>query len=293
LVRGPSSGANIPIDLLKTLVLIADVGSVTRAARELGISQSAVSAQIRRLESLVSGVLFIKQGRGVQLSELGRLISSHARRIVAMSDQLQTVLGAGAHTRQIRIGLPAGIDLELIASLFGTLSSALNHDPLITCDTPPNLLRLLDSGFVDVAFVLEMMPVAATVAVEWKEQWHWVKAPDFLLSPGAPVPLIGWPGSLGDRVSTGALRRAGVEYRMTFTSADRSLRKAAMLAGIGVMAASKRSVQASNLCIAREYYLPPLPDLRAGIYLSDGFDQTQRGTVLSALESVLRPSDSG
>jgi DNA-binding transcriptional LysR family regulator len=291
LVRGPSSGANIPIDLLKTLVLIADLGSVTRAARELGISQSAVSAQIRRLEGLVSGVLFVKQGRGVQLSELGRLISSYARRIVAMSDQLQTVLGADARTSQVRVGLPAGIDPELIAQLFGTLSSTLNHGLLITCDTPPNLLRLLDSGFVDVAFLPEMMPVAATVAVEWNEQWHWVKAPGFLLSPDAPVPLIGWPGSLGDRVSTTALRRAGVDYRMTFTSADRSLRKAAMLAGIGLMAASHRSVQAAKLCIARDYYLPPLPELRAGIYLSDGFDQTQKAPVLGALESILRPTN--
>jgi DNA-binding transcriptional LysR family regulator len=292
LTRGSTSGGNIPIDLLKTLVLIADLGSVTRAARELGISQSAVSAQIRRLEGMVSGVVFIKQGRGVQLSELGRLISSYARRIVAMSDQLQTVLGAGTRSNPVRVGLPAGIDQELIARLFGTLSAALNDEPLITCDTPPNLLRLLDSGFVDAAFVLDTAPISATVAIEWMEQWHWIKSRDFLLSPGAPVPLIGWPGSLGDRVAITALRRAGVEYRMTFTSADRSLRKAAVLAGIGLMAASHRSVEVSNLCVAREYYLPPLPEMRGGIYVSDGFDRTQKGTVLGVLESVLRPPKS-
>jgi DNA-binding transcriptional LysR family regulator len=288
LVRGSSAG-NIPIELLKTLVLIADLGSVTRAARELGVSQSAVSAQIRRLEGLVSGGVFVKQGRGVQLSERGRHIASYARRIVAISDQLQTVVGAGSRTTQIRIGLPSGIDQELIARLFRGIASALEDNPLITCDTPPNLLRALDSGFIDAAFLLDVAPIAAVVAMEWTEQWHWIKAPDFLLSPGAPVPLVGWPGSLGDRVSITALRSAGVDYRMTFTSLDYSLRKAAVVAGIGVMAASHRAVEASKLCVAREYYLPTLPELRAGIYLSDGFDEKKKGAILPVLESILRP----
>lgn len=288
MIRGSSVGT-IPIELLKTLVLIADLGSVTRAARELGISQSAVSAQIRRLEALVSGDVFVKQGRGVQLTELGRRITSYARRIVAISDQLQTVVGAGSPTTQIRIGLPSGIDQELIAGLFRGLSSAFDDDPLISCDTPPNLRRALESGFIDAAFLLDVAPISAAVALGWAEQWHWVKAPDFLLSPGAPVPLVGWPGSLGDRVSVTALRSAGVDYRMTFTSIDHSLRKAAVVAGIGLMAVSYRSVEASKLCIAREYYLPPLPEVHGGIYLSDGFDDKKRAALLPVLESVLRP----
>ena len=76
---------------------------------------------------------------------------------------------------------------------------------------------------------------------------------------------------------------------MTFTSADRSLRKAAVMAGIGLMAASHRSVEASKLCIAREYYLPPLPALRCGIYLADGFDESKKATLLPVLELILRP----
>ena len=139
-------------------------------------------------------------------------------------------------------------------------------------------------------FLTDIAPVSATVAAEWTEQWHWIKAPDFLLSPGAPVPLIGWPGSLADRVCISALRRAGVEYSMAFTSADRSLRKAAVLAGIGLMAASERSIEASKLCIAREYYLPPLPKLRGGIYLADGIEEKKKKTLSHVLQSVFRPA---
>jgi DNA-binding transcriptional LysR family regulator len=289
LVRG--SIGNIPIDLLKTLVLIADLGSVTRAATALGISQSAVSAQIRRLESRVAGVVFVKQGRGVQLSELGQLISSHARRIVALSDQLQTIVGAGPRKTQVRIGLPNGIDPVVIVRAFEALSSQLGEHALVNCDTPANLLRALDSGFIDAAYVVDISPIAATVAAEWIERWHWIKAPDFLLSPGTPVPIVGWPGSLSDRLCITALRRAGVEYSVTFTSANSSLRTAAVRAGLGLTVLSERSIDASNLCIAREYYLPPLPNLRGGIYLADGFDKERAASVLRALQSVLQPAE--
>jgi DNA-binding transcriptional LysR family regulator len=284
-----SMPGNIPIDLLKTLVLIADLGSVTRAARELGISQSAVSSQIRRLESLVSGIVYVKQGRGVQLSELGQLVLSHARRIVALSDQLQTIVGAGTRRPQLRVGLPSGIDHELLAGIFRALSSELGETALVSCDTRPNLLRSLESGFIDAAFLVDIVPISATVAVEWTERWHWIKAPDFLLSPGAPVPLIAWPGSLSDRLCIGALRRAGVEYSVAFMSADRSLRKAAVTAGIGVMAASERSVDVSKLSVARDYYLPPLPDVRGGIYVSDGLEKERAMRVSRTLQAVLDP----
>lgn len=288
-MRDSSSVGNIPIDLLKTLVLIADLGSVTRAARELGISQSAVSAQIRRLEGFVSGVIFVKQGRGLQLSALGQLISSHARRIVALSDQLQTMVGSGSSKTRVRVGLPGGIDQEVLVRVFQALSSELGEQALISCDTQTNLQRALDSGFIDAAYLTDVAPVSATVAAEWFEQWHWVKAPDFLLSPGAPVPIIGWPGSLSDRLSIPALRRAGIEYSVTFVGADRSLRTAAVRAGLGLMVVGERSIEASNLCIAREYYLPPLPKMRGGIYLADGSEKDRAGPVLRALLSVLQP----
>ena len=290
MARVSTSVGNIPIDLLKTLVLIADLGSVTRAARELGIGQSAVSGQIRRLETLVSGIVVVKEGRGVQLSELGQMIASHARRIVALSDQLQTMVNTGARKPQVRVGLPSGLSQELIARVFKALSSELGENAALTCDTQPSLLRALDLGSIDAAFLVDVGPISATVALEWSEQWHWVKSPDFVLSPGAPVPIVGGPGSVSDRLCITALRRAGIDYSVAFTGADRSLCHAAVLAGIGLMAASERSIEVSKLCVAREYYLPPLPELRAGIYLADGFDKTKRASVERALQSVLRPS---
>jgi DNA-binding transcriptional LysR family regulator len=284
---------NIPIELLRTLVLIADTGSVTQAAAALGLTQSAVSAQIKRLETYVSGEVFSKRGRGIELTERGKMIASHARRIVAMCDQLQSLAGSDARNPRLRVGLPSGLDHELVGQVLAGLSALqLEEGWFLTCDTRDALLRALGAGHVDVVFIAETTPIAAKVFSEWWERWEWVKAPHFVLSPGAPVPLIGWPGSLSDRICMAALQRSGVEYSVVLTAHDRSIRKAAAMAGVGLMAASQRSLEVSNLSIARDYYLPPLPEIRVGLYLREGLDDKLGQRVSAALEQVLRPTGS-
>ena len=59
---------NLDIDLLRTFIAIVDTGSFTRAAEEVGRTQSAVSMQVRRLEELTGRELFLRNGRQNRLS---------------------------------------------------------------------------------------------------------------------------------------------------------------------------------------------------------------------------------
>jgi len=54
---------NIPTDLLRTLVAVVDLRSYTKAANSLGVTQPAVSAQIKRLTQLIGADLFERCGR--------------------------------------------------------------------------------------------------------------------------------------------------------------------------------------------------------------------------------------
>ena len=56
---------NIPTDLLRTLVTVVDLGSFTKAAASLGLTQPAVSSQIKRLQFLIGGDLFDRSGHGI------------------------------------------------------------------------------------------------------------------------------------------------------------------------------------------------------------------------------------
>ncbi|MEH0884571.1 LysR substrate-binding domain-containing protein [Enterobacter sp. UNJFSC 003] len=68
-----------PIASLRSFEAVARLGSVTLAANELHVTHSAISQQIKLLEERVGVTLFIRQGRGVQINEEGRLYALQVR----------------------------------------------------------------------------------------------------------------------------------------------------------------------------------------------------------------------
>ena len=56
---------NIPIALYRSFVTMSELGSFTKAAEELRLTQSAISVQMKRLQRQVGGDLFVKQAAGV------------------------------------------------------------------------------------------------------------------------------------------------------------------------------------------------------------------------------------
>ena len=68
-----------PIASLRSFEAVARLGSVTLAAKELHVTHSAISQQIKVLEEMVGLKLFIRHGRGVQINEDGRLYALQVR----------------------------------------------------------------------------------------------------------------------------------------------------------------------------------------------------------------------
>ena|ERR1700729_4275365 len=83
------STSALDIDLLRSFVLIAEEGSFTRAAERVGRTQSAVSQQIRRLESLV-GHRLVERGKGVgaQLTMQGVYLLTRAQELISLNDDI-------------------------------------------------------------------------------------------------------------------------------------------------------------------------------------------------------------
>ncbi len=65
---------NIPTDLLRTLVAVVDLRSFTKAAASLGLTQPAVSAQIKRLQFLLGGDVFDRSVQGISLTPQGEMV---------------------------------------------------------------------------------------------------------------------------------------------------------------------------------------------------------------------------
>jgi DNA-binding transcriptional LysR family regulator len=80
------------LDQLRVFIAVAERGHVTRAAEELRISQSAASAAIAALEARYRTKLFDRVGRGIELTETGRLFLREARAVLDQASQARSVL---------------------------------------------------------------------------------------------------------------------------------------------------------------------------------------------------------
>jgi DNA-binding transcriptional LysR family regulator len=96
---------NIPIEIVRTVVAISEAGSLTKAAEKLSLSQPAVSAQIKRIQSLLGGELFKKTSNGTSPTELGKLVLHEARRMLDANDQMLRLGGVANGPQPLRLGI--------------------------------------------------------------------------------------------------------------------------------------------------------------------------------------------
>ncbi|RVA63909.1 LysR family transcriptional regulator, partial [Mesorhizobium sp. M7A.F.Ca.CA.001.11.2.1] len=74
---------------LRTLIHVAELGSLSKAADRLHIAQPALSRQVRMLEEELGFALFLRHGRGMVLSEQGKEVLTHAMRVMAEIDEIR------------------------------------------------------------------------------------------------------------------------------------------------------------------------------------------------------------
>ncbi|MFO0691993.1 MAG: LysR family transcriptional regulator [Polyangiales bacterium] len=104
---------------------VAREGNLTRAAKQLRIAPSALSAQIRQLEDQLGEPLFVRQGRTMAISEAGRIALDYAESIFAAGDELVSTLKDGRSREQVlRVGTVATLSRNFQESFLGPLLGA-------------------------------------------------------------------------------------------------------------------------------------------------------------------------
>jgi DNA-binding transcriptional LysR family regulator len=90
----------------RTFVVVAEAGSISRAARELHLTQPAVTRRVQRLEQAIGASLIDRRKRPFALTDLGQLAVERCRRMVALRDELKSLSQTGlAPARECRIGV--------------------------------------------------------------------------------------------------------------------------------------------------------------------------------------------
>ena len=101
---------------LITFIQVAELGSFTKAAEQIGYSQSTISFQIKQLEQELGCLLFERINHTVALTERGRELISYAHRVRTLTDEFKENLGKEDYSGHIRIVTPDSVCEEMIYS---------------------------------------------------------------------------------------------------------------------------------------------------------------------------------
>jgi len=240
---------------LRVLVAVARHGSVTAAARALNYAQPSISHHIARLEAETGARLLQRAGRGVRLTDAGRLLAERAEEIIGRLDAAEAELAAHVGLRQGRVRLaafPSALGTIVPAAAARLEAETPGMDLMLTEAEPPEALRMLRAGYVDVALVFQHYqqdadPAPPTAAEEGTrgrllldEPVHLVTAAG-LTGPAGPAGLSAyaehrWIAGC-ERCRSYLIRQcglAGFTPKVAFTTDDYVAVQALVAAGLGV-----------------------------------------------------------
>jgi DNA-binding transcriptional LysR family regulator len=145
---------------LEIVRAVAEPGSFTAAARQLNVSQSAISRQILMLEEELREPLFLRLGRKVRLTTAGESLLQLGRRV--MADVRETTAAIIEHHKRLTGTIHLAGGMTVCLHVFPSLLKEYRkrHPDVeikLTTGGTPHLLELLRSGVVDVALLT--MPV--------------------------------------------------------------------------------------------------------------------------------------
>lgn len=234
---------------LRTIVAVAHHRSFTKAADELFLAQSAISQQISRLEAEIGIQVFRRSSRSVEITEEGKVILAHAKRVLAEFDDLQGQLEAltGVMRGTVRIG---GIYPFGPYDLYGVLAEYRERYPGVAIhmfeDTQDDMLAMLRQDELDCAFAsVDPDTIGAEFAgtLLWEEEFVAAVAPDheFAAQPHITFEqlvdqdLIAYRdnSALRRRFET-TIGRRGLEPRNAFVCTEMGAVRALASKGLGV-----------------------------------------------------------
>lgn len=264
---------NLDMDVLRTLVTAQQLGSFNRAADRLGRSQSAVSQQLRKIEESVGEALFQKQGRGLSLTPAGDVMLAYARRILELNDEAVSAVRGFAIDGLVRIGLPADFAETWLPTVLGRFKRA--HPAVrieAVVESNRRLLERLDKGELDLVLSLgqetraDAEPVGAVDLV-----WIGPASEERLWARDEPIPLVLFEAPCFFRQrALEALDKAGLPWRIAFTSPSLPGLWAAVEAGLGVTLRTAAGLPAKLQVVGDALALPTVRAPVLQVSLHDG-----------------------
>ncbi|MEM7255945.1 MAG: LysR substrate-binding domain-containing protein [Pseudomonadota bacterium] len=263
----------LELDLLKTLVAIADTGNFSAAAESVFRTPSAVSMQVKKLEELVGKPLFTRDSRSVSPTPDGELLLEHGRRLLALNRDMVAQFHQPQIQGVVRLGAPDDVAERWLPAMlrrFAETHCCVTVDVLV--DNSTRLRQLVHKGQLDLCLYATTPGDAkkhhAEVLV--KEPLVWAGAQNGVAWEQDPLPISVWEESCSWRAAAiNSLQKRKRNYRIAFMSAHISGQRAAMLADLAVAPIPLSSCGEGVVCLGKKQGLPALGDYALALDMTD------------------------
>lgn len=280
-------------DVLRTFVAIAESGSFTRAARQVFRTPSALSMQIKRLEETLGKPLFVRDARQVRLTPEGEVLLSYGRRLLKLNEEAVTQFLAPALEGTVRFGTPDDIGTRILP---GVLAQFARSHPAVQVDVVAGrsveMIRRLDAGELDLILVTagNEGQEAGRGEVVHTEPLEWACREGGIAPRRSPLPVsLADQGCAWRAMALAALDRAGIAYRIAYTSEHCAGQQAAMLADLAVAPFPASLIRPPLRRVGEEAGLPPIGDYQVLLIRRPGAGdacETLAGHVVEAFRGL-------
>jgi DNA-binding transcriptional LysR family regulator len=235
--------AQLDSDLLRTFVAIAETGNFTRAAEQVGRTQSAVSMQMKRLEEIVGDALFERGSRGVSLTRKGSELVANARRIVSLLDETAASISAPPLDGLVRIGIPEEYSQAVLTRALAAFAKR-HRNVEVTARHGCSSLHLAEirAGVLDLAVVFEWQDLSDGEMLI-NDPTVWVTSEVHNLHEERPIPIAlyedsGWCQDFAIK----SLEQRDLDYRVAYRSDNSGGLKLAVQSGLAIAPISRSNI---------------------------------------------------
>lgn len=256
---------SLDLEAVQAFLLVADLGSFTRAAEALQTTQSAVSLKLKKLEDRLDCRLIDRSPRYVQLSAQGANFLPKARALMLAHDKALTAMRP-EKTRLV-VGISdhvAGPDLPMLLSQLKRQMDSLLLE--VRIGSSGELLQAYDRRELDAVFSRFTLGREDGEVIA-KEKFGWFAGPGWSPVSGDPLPIATMPDPCGVRsLASDILQETDFEWDEVFVGGGVAAVTAAVMSGLGIAALAGRMLPLGAVEVGDRLGLPALPNLPITLY---------------------------
>jgi DNA-binding transcriptional LysR family regulator len=262
----------LDLDLLRTLVAIAESGSFSAAAEAVFRTPSAISMQVKKIEEILGRPVFLRDSRSVSLTPDGAFLVEHARRMLALNREAVARFVEPDLTGVVRMGAPDDVAERFLP---GMLRRFADSHPGVTVnvvvDSSDRMVRMIEAGHLDMTLVTCEAGVGGSRGAEvlYREQLVWAARKGGVAAERDPLPVSVWEeGCVWRQAGLAGLEAQGRAWRLAFQSAHISGQRAAILADLAVAPVPMSALGGDIVAAAPKCGLPALPKYALGLIVA-------------------------